>query len=236
MSVTYRRVGFIISGLLHLAVATAFVTQIDTAFKKNDVDRPLPLTLAMFEEAETATPIPEPAPVTPAKTESEKRIPEEKTHQPVLKPKPVIPVEPVIKTVVNPEPDTKNNSEIVTRLEPVIEPEAQQETVQAPRLSSRQESLKQRYIRMLLKRIHKKKHYPRQARHNREEGEVLVSFVIGQSGDISFIEVSRSSGHATLDKAAIKTLARVSPLQPLPDELGLTHWKLTVPIAFNLRK
>ena len=242
MTSTYRRVGFLVSGLLHIAVAITFLFHIDNSFEQNDEDTSLPLSLAMFEEAEPPAPVPEPAPEIPAKAEPEKVIPEAKIPEPVIKPrpKPVTPVEPVIKPVVHPEPDIKNNSETAARPEPIIEaatePVAKQETAQAPRLSSQYESLKQRYIKTLLKRIHRKKHYPRRARRNGEEGEVLISFMIGQTGDISLIRVSRSSGYENLDQAAVKTIARVSPLQPLPDELGMASWELAVPIAFDLRK
>jgi protein TonB len=239
---TYRRTGFLLSGLLHLAVAAAFVTQIDHSFEQNEVDDPFPLTLAMFEEAEPPVPVPEPAPEIPAKAEPEKVIPETKLPRSAIKPRPesVTALEPVITPVIHPEPDIKNNSETAARPEPVIEaatePVARPVAVQAPRLSARHESLKQRYIKVLLKRIHQKKHYPRRARRHREEGGVLVSFVIGQTGYISNIRVSRSSGYADLDKAATKTIERVSPLRPLPEELGMTRWELAVPIAFDLRK
>jgi protein TonB len=192
----------------------------------------------MFEEAEPPAPAPEPSPEIPVTTEPEKVIPETKLPRPVIKPRPepVTPVEPVSEPAVQPVPDITSSSHTAVKTIPATEPVNEATSAQKTRSNSQYESLKQRYIKALLKRIHRKKHYPRKARRNREEGEVLVSFVIGQSGDISLIRVSRSSGYANLDKAAVKTIVRVSPLQPLPDELGMTSWELAVPIAFDLRK
>lgn len=242
MTSTYRRVGFLVSGLLHAAVAIVFLSQIDNPFEQNAATSPL--TLAMFQEIEPPEIIPEPDPVTPPETlpeaEPEKAVPDAKkrVRPPEVKPRPapVTPDNPVIEHSIESEPDIKFDRGTMAETVPAIEPVREEENTEKTRLSSQYESLKQRYIRVLLKRIHRKKHYPRRARRNREEGEVLVSFVIRQSGDISDIRVSRSSGYVDLDKAAVKTLARVSPLQPLPDELGMTSWELAVPIAFDLRK
>ena len=38
-----------------------------------------------------------------------------------------------------------------------------------------------------------------------------------------------------LDEAALKTIRRVNPFRPLPDELGKESWALAVPIAFTLK-
>lgn len=96
-------------------------------------------------------------------------------------------------------------------------------------------SVKDRYLSALVKRIHEKKYYPRRARRRREEGTVLVAFVIDASGRLTDLHVTRSSGHDSLDKAALKTLKKISPFHALPAELGVTRWELAVPISFSLR-
>lgn len=237
-----RRTGFLLSGLLHLAVAAAFVTQVDHSAERKDEEGPLPLALAMFETATSPAPVPEPIPATPAKVEPEKIKPEAKVSRPERKhrPKPLAPIAPVTEAIVHSRTVTTNNGESMPEPEPAraasMAPAIRQETLQASASSLQQESLKRRYLKRLLARIHRKKHYPYRAQRRHEEGEVLVSFVIGQAGEISNIRVSRSSGHPSLDKAAIKTVTRVSPMKPLPAELGISRWELAVPIAFNLRK
>jgi len=221
-----------------------FLSHADSSFEKNDVDTTVPLSLAMFQETVPPEPAPEAAPVTrqetPPEAMPEKAAPYIKTevHPPEKKsrPVPVVPMESVIEPAVHPEPDINLDRSTVAETLPATAPVNEEDTVQKTHLGSQYESLKQRYIKTLLKRIHRKKHYPRRARRSGEEGEVLVSFMIGQTGDISLIRVSRSSGYENLDQAAVKTIARVSPLQPLPDELGMASWELAVPIAFDLRK
>ncbi len=97
-------------------------------------------------------------------------------------------------------------------------------------------SVRDEYLRALIQRIHQKKYYPRRARRRREEGEVLVAFVIERSGEISDLRVTGSSGHDSLDQAAIKTLKKISPFRELPPELGVGRWELAVPIAYSLRR
>jgi protein TonB len=46
--------------------------------------------------------------------------------------------------------------------------------------------------------------------------------------------VTESSGSRRLDEAALKTLRRISPFQPIPEALARDAWSITVPIAFHL--
>ncbi len=83
--------------------------------------------------------------------------------------------------------------------------------------------------------IHRKKFYPRPARRDRDQGEVVVAFVIQKSGSLENIRVTRSSGFESLDQAALKTLQRLNPFRPLPEELNKQQWALAVPISFTLK-
>jgi protein TonB len=64
-------------------------------------------------------------------------------------------------------------------------------------------------------------------------GEVHVTFVVSASGAASQIAVSRSSGHAVLDKEAIATVKRAAPFPPIPAEAGRSSWSFTMPLAFT---
>jgi TonB family protein len=46
--------------------------------------------------------------------------------------------------------------------------------------------------------------------------------------------VAQSSGNWRLDDAAVKTIERVGHAEPLPDELGLSAWRISVPMVFSL--
>ena len=63
----------------------------------------------------------------------------------------------------------------------------------------------------------------------------MVSFVIRKTGELTDLRVTGSSGSRRLDEAALKTLRRISPFQPIPEALARDAWSITVPIAFHLK-
>lgn len=50
--------------------------------------------------------------------------------------------------------------------------------------------------------------YPAEARQKRQEGKVILKVTVSDSGRVSRISLSRSSGHAALDRAAINGVKR----------------------------
>lgn len=63
-------------------------------------------------------------------------------------------------------------------------------------------------------------------------GEVQVTFVVGASGSVSGIAVTRSSGYAALDKEAVATVKRAK-FPPIPADAGRNSWTFTMPLAFR---
>ena len=63
-------------------------------------------------------------------------------------------------------------------------------------------------------------------------GEVQVTFVVSASGAASGIAVSKSSGHAVLDKEAVATVKRAK-FPPIPADAGRNSWTFTMPLAFT---
>ncbi|MGD8926988.1 MAG: energy transducer TonB [Thioalkalispiraceae bacterium] len=243
MKLSFHSTGYLVSGLLHLLAVTVIVAHLDPVSDEGDVDTSLTLSLSMFKEALAVEEMPQPVPETPPETQLESK-PEntqatetKQTHPTARVPeyKQFAPLELPVEQSVNVEPDVTHSDNTESQSAPSAS--AQSETVlrQPVLAGSEYQRLKQQYIKKLLKRIHRNKSYPRNARLNREEGRVLISFIIEKSGEISGLKLIRSSGYANLDKAAIRTLERVSPAQPLPDALGMTSWALAVPIAFDLR-
>nr|VFK19763.1 MAG: protein TonB [Candidatus Kentron sp. LPFa]VFK34156.1 MAG: protein TonB [Candidatus Kentron sp. LPFa] len=76
------------------------------------------------------------------------------------------------------------------------------------------------YLAMLRARIERKKYYPRASQRRGEEGKVIVRFVIRRNGEFTDLAVVRSSGIRRLDDAALKTLRRITPFEPIPAALG----------------
>lgn len=75
------------------------------------------------------------------------------------------------------------------------------------------------YISALRREIEKYKRYPTQAKRMRQEGNVVMRFILTPEGKISDISVERSSSIPSLDNAAIAALKRVKPIGPKPSNL-----------------
>lgn len=86
---------------------------------------------------------------------------------------------------------------------------------------------------MISRRVEELRHYPASARLDTAEGKVVVKFVIHEDGSIDEAEVFQSSGRPDLDKAALETLRRATPLH-LPRPLGKPHMTLKIPIKYYL--
>ncbi len=82
------------------------------------------------------------------------------------------------------------------------------------------------YIRDLL---YKHLAYPSMAKKMGWTGDVIVSFVILETGFVEAIKVVRSSGHAVLDQNVVDT---VKDVQPFPKPPVPAH--LQIPITYNL--
>lgn len=55
--------------------------------------------------------------------------------------------------------------------------------------------------------------YPMLARKRGWQGEVLLAFQLAADGRIHDARIARSSGHGVLDRAALKALDKVTPLE-----------------------
>jgi protein TonB len=218
------------------------MTHIGQSTGQAEVEHPVPLTLEMFRQAEPAPPEPVPAPDAAVQNEQHNTPRKKERPRPASKsrPAPRIPAKPAIAPTPQPappqpEPAITHHAPTPARPEPQTHATAEQHPPPTTGLRAQQANVKQHYLDRLLRRIHKLKHYPRRSRRHREEGEVVVSFVIEPSGEITHIRVSRSSGYDRLDQAARNTITRLNPAAPIPTELGISRWELAVPIAFNLR-
>ncbi len=91
------------------------------------------------------------------------------------------------------------------------------------------------YILKVRDRIERKKSYPKAARLNNEEGTATVSFLLDASGTVANVRVVMSSGHKTLDTAALNTILKAAPYPPIPEKLRRKSLNLRVPIKYELK-
>lgn len=83
--------------------------------------------------------------------------------------------------------------------------------------------------------LERNKRYPGAAQNRREQGVVLVSFVVDKLGRLQSSHIVRSSGHAALDDEAISLLHRSGPFPPPPPDLPGAHVSVVAPVRFNLQ-
>jgi TonB family protein len=89
------------------------------------------------------------------------------------------------------------------------------------------------YLGTARMRIEQAKRYPSDARREKWEGKVVLSFQINRNGEILEINLIQSSGHRVLDEEGMETLRRASPF-PSPLLIEKEKLVLEVPILFRL--
>ena len=85
-------------------------------------------------------------------------------------------------------------------------------------------------------RIARELRYPRMARLRGLEGQVLLSFELGRDGSLVASSLARSSGHETLDHAALTLLERAAPFPAPPSDIEGADLRLQVPINYSLER
>lgn len=86
---------------------------------------------------------------------------------------------------------------------------------------------------ILLKHIERYRHFPEDARQARQQGTVLVGFVIIRSGAVLDVWIDRTSGFTSLDREAVATVKRAQPLPQIPDALP-DSLEVVLPVSFDL--
>jgi protein TonB len=87
----------------------------------------------------------------------------------------------------------------------------------------------------LHRRIIELRHYPSTARLNGWEGKVVLKVSIRQDGQLKDVEVIKSSGHVSLDQAAMESVRRACPLH-MKHELNAPMVVLHLPVSYSLNR
>jgi protein TonB len=91
---------------------------------------------------------------------------------------------------------------------------------------------KDAYLAALLKRIEGHKHYPRTARRRQLQGEISVSFLLLQDGEVD--RVTLSGGHQVLRDAARQAIHNATPFPKPPTGMNLPY-PVRYGMVFQLR-
>lgn len=91
------------------------------------------------------------------------------------------------------------------------------------------------YLARLAAWLERHKEYPRSARRRREQGTATLVFTVGRTGQVTGVQITKSSGSATLDREVRAMIQRALPLPRFSNDMTSHHITLAVPIRFSLR-
>ena len=203
--------------VVEAAPATAQTYQAQAVVSEPTVmeTRPEPVATASAPVVHAA-PAAEPAPASPAPTvETVASV-----SEPVPAPPAPVAAVPAPVAAAQPDPATLQEHQVVAR-------------VATPRPATKAdygwlaESLHRRIIEL--------RHYPSTARLNGWEGKVVLKVSIRQDGQLKDVEVVKSSGHESLDQAAMEAVRRACPLH-MKHELTAPMVVLHLPVSYSLNR
>jgi protein TonB len=143
-----------------------------------------------------------------------------------------------------PEEDLPQQKEVVTASQASVAaraqkvedaPVAEKSTAPMAGLSQVDARTKAKWQRELVAHLGRFKSYPAASRDRRETGQIMLRFDLDRAGHVSNAAVSRSSGHARLDGAALDMLRRAAPLPPPPRSVPGAKIELVVPVKYQLK-
>lgn len=90
------------------------------------------------------------------------------------------------------------------------------------------------YMRRLRDKIENAWVYPQDAAEHGIYGDLRIKFTIKKDGRLGSVELVRTSGHKSLDDAALRALKSAEPYWPLPDEWGEDGLTITGLFIYSL--
>ena len=85
----------------------------------------------------------------------------------------------------------------------------------------------------IMRRMQELKRYPTEARLERAEGKVVLKAVLRSNGSIEAVEIYQSSGHQSLDRAAVELLNLAAPFH-FPRPLEKPQMTVKIPMSYRL--
>lgn len=90
------------------------------------------------------------------------------------------------------------------------------------------------YAQELYRKLAREKSYPSAARRAGLEGEVVVEVRIDSEGEILSVDLHESSGHGSLDRAALEAVRSLKRFPAPPSALAWNKKRLQIPIRYRL--
>ena len=94
----------------------------------------------------------------------------------------------------------------------------------------------EKYINQVVRKIDRKKYYPRLAKENGEEGTVRIKITLGKTGNLLGYQVLQGTAYSRLKRATQQTVQAAAPFPPLPAGYGKSKLSIEVPVRFRLAR
>lgn len=204
-----------------------------------------PRQVLKIELQQPTPPVPVIEPLPPIDIpEPTKPKPVKKKIKPIVKPKPIrkeapAPIDPpqeiapppLVEEVIAVQPTAEITPEIIVPEPPpvTIEPPPPPQPTQVEK-----DNALNAYSDQLGRAIAKYKSYPKIAQRRGWQGTVLLAIKVDGTGNVLSAVVSKSSGHDSLDKSALKMVKKASPFPAPPAVLKGDSFTISVPVIFKL--
>ena len=98
------------------------------------------------------------------------------------------------------------------------------------------EALAQRdYTPLVVQQIYQHISYPSRAASKNQQGTVRIAVEIGRDGELKSLLTTQESKYSSLNKAAMKAVAKAAPFPTLPENIKSDSFELSIPITFRLQ-
>ncbi len=133
----------------------------------------------------------------------------------------------------------ENNKKVVKKTTPKVQPQVTKKIIKPKKIEKmvsveELNVIKNKYLNRLRSLIEDKKIYPKSAKRLKQQGRVIVSFLITKEGTFKNISLKDSSKYKKLNKAALELLNNISRFEPIPDELEKNKWVIEIPISYKI--
>jgi len=133
----------------------------------------------------------------------------------------------------------EDNKKVVKKTTPKVQPQVTKKIIKPKKVEKmvsveELNVIKNKYLSRLRSLIEDKKIYPKSAKRLKQQGRVIVSFLITKEGTFKNISLKDSSKYKKLNKAALELLNNISRFEPIPDELEKNKWVIEIPISYKI--
>ncbi len=91
------------------------------------------------------------------------------------------------------------------------------------------------YRALISEKLAKHKSYPRRAKIRKQQGTVLITFILAADGSLLDLYISKSSGYHLLDDATLKMVKKSAPFAPFPKSYTDKTMTFKYPVSYNIK-